>query len=417
MDKFKDKSICIVGFGVEGKDALDFFKLRQCKEIVVVDEKAELPEDSDGIKFVKKRLDEFDFDKFDIVVRSPGIHPKRLVSTGGVVTTCVNIFFEENQGKTIAVTGTKGKSTTVSLIRALLEANGKGSTVIGNIGNPVLKSLNSQETNRWSILELSSFQLIDFVGKPDVAIFLPISSDHLNYHEDEGEYLQAKLRLVANQSAGSIIIAPIDLKNHLEQISQSEKIYYDPENFSAEITESAKNMMTPPVNLAVTLLLAKYLEIDFDAKLISELLKKPPFRLQEVSGCSGIRFINDSASTNPISTEKAIEIINGPYILIMGGSDKGLDFSELATKLSQDDNLIKVVLIGDIANKISIQLRDKKIKHEVLGDLDKFFSQLIGKNESLTVLFSPACASFDQFENYKIRGEVFNEKVKNFCES
>lgn len=417
MDKYKNKSICIVGFGVEGKDALDFFRHKQCKEIVVVDEKAELPKGLDGIEFVKKRLDEFNFDKFDVIIRSPGIHPKRLINAKGIVTTCVNIFFEENKSKTIAVTGTKGKSTTVSLIKALLEANGKESTVIGNIGNPVLESLESQEANRWSILELSSFQLIDFKGKPDIAIFLPISIDHLNYHEDEDEYSQAKFQLVANQSSKDITFAPIDLKNNLEKIAKSAQIYYKSNDFPSEVIEAAKEVMTPPVNLVVTSMLANHLGISYDAKSISQLLKKPPFRLQEMSRCSGIRFINDSASTNPVSTEKAIEVISEPYVLVMGGSDKGLDFGHLATKLSQDGNLLKVVLIGDIANKISLELSNKKINHEVLGNLDNFFNQLVKKQQEMTVLFSPACASFDQFENYKIRGEIFNKKVKNFCES
>ncbi|MEK7584479.1 MAG: Mur ligase family protein, partial [Patescibacteria group bacterium] len=214
--EFKEKKVAILGFGVEGRETVEWL-LKKGATVHVFDEKDESEFDTEYISFLKKDGVTFTFgafgalELFDIIVRSPGVRPGiktlHIASDLGIpITTATSIFLSEAPGITVGITGTKGKGTTSALLYQMLRTADKDAYIGGNIGVPALSFLHKLKNDSVSILELSSFQLSDVERSPHIAMVLMVTQDHLDYHASKDEYVMAKMGITRHQTEKDITI-------------------------------------------------------------------------------------------------------------------------------------------------------------------------------------------------------------------
>ncbi|PID30154.1 MAG: UDP-N-acetylmuramoyl-L-alanine--D-glutamate ligase [Candidatus Cloacimonadota bacterium] len=332
------------------------------------------------------------------------------------------------KAKIIAVTGSNGKSTVTSLIYHLLKSAGLKVVVGGNIGIPFTSCNLIEPEYDFVVLELSSFQL-DLISsfRPDVAVLTNITPDHLNRYRDFEDYALSKFRIFMNQTEEDKAVVFIDdpvIKENLRRINSSLMCFSDnkeAEGFSVGENEikignrniSLNNMKIKGPhnrqNTMAALLAVSGLGIDLD-EIIPHLDSFYPLehRLEEAGIKNGIKFINDSKATNTDSVRFALMSYDSPIHVILGGSDKGEDFSVLMPYLR--DKTKEIYLIGETKQKMKDCFSGLKYS-ECDSMEDAVFKAFKNAEWGEVVLLSPACASFDMFENFEDRGKKFKEIV------
>ena len=434
MDKMSTelifKKIAIIGYGVEGRSTHDYLKLIGAENVVIYDEKLDtFPE------IISNKFEENDYTDIELVFRSPGVKYERIkkLIPHAEITSQTDYFFDNARGKKIIITGTKGKTTTATIIYELYSQLNKKVFLGGNVGNPLLSFIDKTDENSISVIELSSFQLQDFKGNADEVLILPIKIDHLDYHKSEKEYVESKLNSLKNLSDDGVAIIPQALIGKVKTkarvigysvgkqlqngcfIKDEKLICINKKNrFKLELKELSRKYKIPIVNLVVAGAYIFHHDLKIDLSLVLERFSRPDFRIQKIVDKNGLRFFNDSASTNPISTIEAVEMMDDKFCLILGGSSKSLDYSELAQKLSSNEMLERIYIYGAVADEVKTSLEQNDFKKEILlkNDLREVVEDIFFNDGNFRiVLFSPASASFDQYESYKKRGEHFNRLV------
>ena len=432
----------ILGFGIEGKSTLRYLVRKGIREIVVMDknpvELPELPADVHVKIFSgEKYMD--GLKNAVTVVRSAGVYPLQkeifhFQMNGGALTSQIEIFLKETKSRSVVgVTGTLGKGSTVSMIRHALNACGIPSEIGGNFGVPALDLLENETPDRISILELSSFQLMTLPVSPHVAVVLRVSTEHLDWHKSVEEYRDAKANLVRWQKRGDfcVYIRDAEPSAAIARESGAQKLCYGSRDADAvfssdslkidgctlKLADCTKIESFQLENLAAALLAVKALGADVPTALQSlknyESLK---FRMEFKGEKKGIVFYNDSYATRPDATMAAVKSMNRPFALILGGSEKNADFSELARTLAGIQNLKRIALIGATAERMQDALRqvETSVPMKIFSGLDEAFADACSVGNGGAVLLSPACASFGLFKNYKARGEAFDKLVDAF---
>lgn len=425
----KGKKVAILGFGIEGKDLLSYL-LSKKAEVTVLDRKnkkdinlAEL--DTAKVELVTGEDYLKELSSFEIIFRSPGVYrflPEILEAEnkGIQISSAVKLFFDLCPGMIIGVTGTKGKGTTASLIYEILKKSGKDVYLAGNIGKPYLELIDILNKESIVVLELSSFQLIDLDKSPQVAVVLNITQDHLDWHKNVGEYLDAKKNIVKHQkpSGWAIINEEYEVPKSFAQETKSQIIFFSKEKLEEKykkdlLLKGEHNLE----NVAAAVSVAKNLGISEEVILSSvKEFKGLEHRLEFVKEVNGISFYNDSFATGPQPTIAAIKSFSEPETIILGGSEKGLSYDILGEVAAGQKNLKTVILIGAIREKIRKSLISASFGGTIV-DLDsKPMNEIVERAYKLTpkggvVLLSPAAASFDMFSNYKERGKSFKEAV------
>lgn len=387
--------------------------------------------------------------QYDVVVRSPGIPAtlpalQRYRESGGRVTSATNIFFSECPGTIIGITGTKGKSTTSSLIARVLEENYPDVRLVGNIGRPALDYLPGAKEDTLFVAELSSHQLEDVRYSPHIAVVLAISPEHLDYYQDFSTYVNAKKNIIRYQRSDDIVIfnpshkttARLVRRGRAEQLRFSLERKQDVNCYTNEgnifVHRNGKEpgfvMTTSEIpllgegNIENTLAaISVGLILDIPLSKICHAVRefKPlPHRLEFVGERQGIRFYNDSLATIP---EAAIHALNAlgkdVETLIAGGHDRGLDFSKLGQVIGEKE-IKTLILFPPTGEKIwravcnailQEDLRPKKYDVSSMEEAVKiaFDHTPLGK----ICLLSPASASFGLFANYEDRGNAFKNLV------
>lgn len=434
--KSDSKRIAVIGYGVEGQSAARYY-LEKGYEVSVLDQQSDavIPPQYNKV-LGEGYLD--GLDDFDLVLRSPIMHPQKLaakIKQNAVVTSSIIEFFDHCPAQIIGVTGTKGKSTTSSLIAHILEGAGKKTWLAGNIGIPVLDILGDIKSSDQVVLELSSFQLQDLKKSPHIGVMLHIGIDHLDYHQDVTEYTEAKTPLWRYQNSDDIAVYRADdsLLERLLKLSPAQtKIPYS----SAHALSTGAYIDDDTIYyngtkicaVADVALLGKHnlenvcaaVAATFDIVRDSETLKKAirsfkslPHRLQPIAEIDGVRYIDDSISTNPDTAIAALKTFSEPKVMILGGSDKGLDFKDLAAEIAQN-NVKYALIIGSTAADIGEKLKEAGFTNFQIGPdkMDELVEIASKHAESGDiVLLSPGCASFGLFRNYKDRGEQFCSAV------
>ena len=407
------KKVAILGYGLEGKDAEKYFKSLG-GDVTILDKKF----DENYLK---------NLNDFDVIVRSPGVYrylPEIIMAEGkGVeITSALKIFFDNCPAKIIGVTGTKGKGTTSTLVYDILKNASKDVYLVGNIGKPYLGLLPKLTKDSFVVMELSSFQLIDLDKSPHIAVVLNITLDHMDWHKNKEEYVNAKKNIVRYQTKNdfAVINSEYDVSKSFLELTKAKVVLFDKsklENMYKQnlLLKGEHNLE----NIAAAVAVAKALRVKENIILNTvRSFKGLEHRLELVKEVKGVTFYNDSFATGPQPTIAAIKSFMVPETLILGGSDKGLNYDELGKVIAETKNVKTIILIGQIAGIIKKSILKHDFKGEII-DLGKTgMKEIVNKAFENTprggvVVFSPSAASFDMFENYKDRGNQFKEAVQN----
>lgn len=310
--------------------------------------------------------------------------------------------------KITAVTGTNGKTTTTHLIGEILRVNGYEVVVCGNIGNPFIGELDNIDEDTIVVLEVSSYQLETIHEfHPWIALLLNLAPDHLSRHGSIQNYYRIKYRVFENQTPDEYLIVnqDIDLPANLKP----QVIIYN--NTKLDLAKLKGIRRHDLDNLRAALTSARIIDHHIDLSSID--IKKTlslPHRIEFVTEIVGVKFYNDSKATNTSATEAAIKSFSEPITLILGGKDKGENYASLSA-LIKEKKVTKVFLIGESATRIAQSLNQVGYYRYVY--VKGFFhtAELACKEGAKVCLLSPACSSFDQFENFKERGEAFKKAV------
>ena len=425
----------IVGSGVSGRAVYDYLKLNGI-DCFYADEKL--------INEEKLNKDKFDdlIKDVDRVVVSPGISLKKDLIFQ-IKKKRIAFFGELEFGTSkikndiIAVTGTNGKTTTVSLIYYLLKNFFGGVEIGGNIGIPVSSLIDKLFGDEIVVLECSSFQLETIIKfRPHIAVILNITEDHLNRHKTIREYIRCKYKITKNQLSSDYLILNADdeiirknppkTKAQILYFSTKRKVigvyirdnyifYYDGE-CEEKLISISKIQLKGEHNLsnALAAILSVYLETKNKSMLENIFgFKGVSHRIEFVKKINGVEFYNDSKGTNIASTLVACWSFKQRIFLILGGSDKGFCYDDLIEKLPK--NVYKIALFGENKNKIAFSIKKFNFNnYYICNTLDECVDVLF--RDCLpgdVVLLSPASASFDQFSNYEERGNFFKKIVFN----
>lgn len=386
--------ILIVGLGKSGQAVYDFCSKRGDKITVYDDRLAPSPIDLNAI---------------ELVIKSPGVpysHPlmKKIQAEGIPVIGEIDLALMELKGKNLlAITGSNGKTTTTHLAVHLLQMSGKKAIAAGNVGVPLVSLVNADVDTY--VVELSSFQLESIVLQPvfDGAVLLNLTPNHLDRHETFEEYAKAKLRLRYCLKQG----APFFLSESVASQFFLSGTIFKVKNFPDLRYRDRELYPHERENISAAQVLTG---VDDDLlKKGMETFSPLPHRLEFVRKFKGISFFNDSKATSVDALEKAVKALSSNIILIAGGVDKGGDFSHLVSLFQQ--KVKKAFLIGEAANRIHRELH-AEIEVEKTASLEEGIKKAmeIAKSGD-TVLLSPGCSSYDQFSDYKHRGETFKKMV------
>lgn len=373
-------SVCILGYGKDGHSAEKYIqKNYQGIKIGILDARL------DGNYLARQG-------EYDLAVKTPGI-PKNKVTIPYV--TSANIFFSRVSNFIIGVTGSKGKSTTASLIYHILKTAGKKVRLLGNIGNPVLDVLTERlDPDEFFVLELSSFMLDDIEYSPNIAVLLNLFPEHMDYHGGINQYYQAKKRIFNFQKPGDIALAPpftetIPLKNSQIPLLGTHNLQ----------------------NIKAAVKVARHLGIS-DLNIRNALIKfKPlPHRLEFIGTFRGIKYYDDAISTAPESTIEAIKTLKSIGTIFLGGEDRGYDFTLLETTLKKY-RIKNVVLFPDSGIYMLKQVQDFNIyKTDSMEKAVKFAFKVTPNGK--ICLLSTASPSYSLWKNFEEKGDQFQYFVK-----
>lgn len=466
LEDLTKTTIGIVGFGKEGQ-AVARYLMHHNLSAVIYDEQdrssfsgQELAHlEANGFKFI---LGESlsDFGSCAVLFRSPGIrrlHPAFTTAEahGSIITSQTKFFFDHCRATIIGVTGTKGKGTTATLIARILDAAQVAQVrsnllqsntrvyVTGNIGKvdpfDILDSLNESDI---VIFELSSFQLQDLTRSPHIGVCLMVTQEHLDHHVDLAEYHAAKSAIVAHQVPSDFAVysddyaasQAIGVQSKGTQFSFSR---YHAVEYGAYAEENSIHLAQTPqagvMDVSQKLLPGAHnLENMCAASIVASIAGVPTtviqnavvhfsgleHRLEFVGEFGDVKFYNDSISTVPESTMAALDSFTAPTVLIVGGSEKNSDFTELAKHIVANTHIRGLIVVGVTAPRIIGALENVGFKGLLKQDaqnMAEIFTQVHELAHSGdVVLLSPACASFGMFKNYKERGEKFREAAKGY---
>lgn len=404
-----------------------------------------------------KELDRIDIDivsgshpiilakKCDYIVVSPGVPMDLpLISEahklGKEVISEIELAYRNTDTPIVAITGTNGKTTTTSLLGEIVKESKRNTFVTGNIGYPMIASINEAKPEDLFVLELSSYQLESIIKfKPIISTILNITPDHLNRHKTMENYINIKSKIFQNQTKEDYTILNKDdsIVYSLKSKPKSKVLLFSRKEILSEgafvedgfikvIINDKRNTIIHIEDLnilgkhnlenALAAILMAYC-LNIEPGIIRKVLKKfkgVEHRIEYVCEIDGVTYYNDSKGTNPVSSIKAIETINRPIVLIAGGMDENIDFSIFVNSLR--DKVKAMILIGETAEKIekeALALGFENIYKE------KNLEEAVYKAKEISasgdaVLLSPACASWDMFKNFEERGSIFKKIVMSF---
>lgn len=433
QNKFKDKKVLVLGLGLNqgGLGSAKFFaragakvKVTDLKTEEQLKDSLEKLKEFPNIEYVLGKHELADIDEADLIIRNQALKPNneyRLYAEKAdkKIETDVGIFLDfVKPSQIIGVTGTKGKSTTSSLIHEVLKKSGKDVMHAGNIGKSVLDALQEINDQTLIVLEISSFQLEAFAEhkvSPKWAVITNIHPDHLDYYGSMENYIASKRVIAENQGAEDFLFINKDdaetNKGEFLEGTGAKVVKYSaadlPEGFQLSIPGDHNR-----TNAAAALAVAKTFSIDVQLALNAmQTFSGVEFRLQLVREWNGVKIYNDTAATGPTAALSALNSFKDP-IMIIGGVDKGLPYGELAQELDRKAKAV-YFLDGTATDKIKSLMRVLKIQRSTYFDLDSLLKDLKQEaGDGDIVLFSPGAASFNMFQNEFDRGRKFNEAIE-----
>jgi len=449
---WEKKKVAVLGLGVEGTSILPFLK-KSGASVWILDRKQKDNIDHNFITQAEEFGVEFQLGKnylenltdFDVIIRSPGV--RRLLpelieaeKKGVEITSQTKLFFDLCPCPIIGVTGTKGKGTTSTLIYEMLKEAGSDAYLGGNIGEPPFSFLDKLQTSSVVILELSSFQLQDLTKSPHIAVMLMVTSEHLDHHATQEEYISAKRNILRYQKQDDFAIINRDYpaSNESDVETEGSVFYISREretnngcfalngkivvrkNDNDDEIITTKDIALPGKhnleNVCAAVMAARLAGVGKKHMVsVLETFTGLPHRLELVSEINGVKYYDDSFSTTPETAIAAIDAFEQPKIIILGGSSKGSDFSQLGKIIRESDSIKAIIGIGDEWDEIKSHIGNLNSKTLLIEGANTMHQIVLAASKIAqkgdVVILSPACASFDMFKNYKDRGEWFKKEV------
>ncbi len=447
--ELKGKKIAVIGMGNTGLATASFILKKQGK-VTCYDQKP--VSEIRGINGIKSDITIIDswngsaLDDYELVIVSPGVPMalrgiQSVKGKGAEVISEIEFASRFTDKRIIGITGTNGKTTTVTLLGQILNNAGKKAGVGGNIGMPFIQLVEHDSEYGMYLLELSSYQLEGIVSfKPWIAGLLNITDDHLDRYKDINDYADAKFRIFMNQSIDDYAVINAEDKYTVKgkrniksrpycfttskrtrrgaYHKNGEIIYVDGSGYETtfKLNNSALIGMHNVQNTMACIIVSKLLDIpDSTIRETINSFKGLPHRIQFLADVNGIKYYDDSKATNVDAVVVALKTISSPVILIMGGRDKEGDYSPLSPLVKEKVKLL--VVMGEAKERIAKAFRDI-VKIVPVDSMESAVEAAVHYAErGDTVLLSPACSSFDMFLDYKQRGEMFKSAVMNINRS
>lgn len=448
-DFINNKNVAVVGIGVSNIPLINY--LNELGAIVTAFDKKEQDELGDIVvkfknKGIKLELGKSYLDRltnFDVVFKTPSmrIDSEALVrckNEGAYITSEMEEFVKYCKGKIYGITGSDGKTTTTTILARLLKEEGYTTWVGGNIGNPLFSQIEEIEKDHKVVLELSSFQLMTMNSPIDIAIVTNITPNHLDMHKSMKEYIDSKKRIFEYQTRDSLLVINDDnsITKTFEEEAKGKLVKFSSKETLGEnayykdgILYVHDKMICKKDNIVIkgmhnvenylAAFLAVYNDVSLDTmKKVAESFTGVEHRCEFVKEVNGVKYYNDSIATSPTRAVASLKSFEKPVILIAGGYDKNIPFEPLAFEGYK--KIKSVVLLGATKNKIAHcfkKLRNEKrieIPIYIVENLEESIKvcQEIAEDGDIVTL-SPACASFDMYKNFELRGNHFKDIVKS----
>lgn len=395
IDKLREyKKILIVGYGVEGKSTRAFLrKYHPEAQVTIVDQ-------GDGENYLAQQ------ESFDLAIKTPSVSPKSITIP---YTTQTNIFFANTDQKKIGITGSKGKSSTATLLHQTLRNAGRSAKLLGNIGYPMLDYfLGEMSDDDIFIIELSSYQLADIQYSPYIACFLNIFNDHVVQHGSRWEYFAAKAHIVTHSTHEDFFVYNGSFPE-IAQLALSTKAKGI--DFTAIKYQAPTHPQLSSDTIRAAHEIAQLLNISddiFDSTVAR--FSGLPHRLQNVGEYKGITFINDSSATTPEAAAFAINQTPKIDTIMLGGLDRQLDTNELIRAASQK-NIKQFILFPDTQEKLRQQLLHAGVSEGAVHSVQNMQEGVTlcyqYSNPGDVCLLSPGFASYNSYVNFPARGDDF----------
>lgn len=448
-DFIKYKKVAVVGIGVSNRPLIKFL-VKLGAKVTAFDKKyreklgsisAELEEMGVDLVLGENYLDKLD--GYDVIFKTPSMRIDRsefvkAKEAGAYITSEMEEFIKYCPAKIFGVTGSDGKTTTTTLVYEMLKKEGYKTWVGGNIGTPLFANIEEMKEDHMVVLELSSFQLMTMDVSPEISLITNLSPNHLDVHKDFEEYVEAKKNIFKYQENNDLLVLNKDdeLTNRMEKealgnilkFSLVEKVY-DGACLSnnkltilgKEVCDSKDIKLKGRHNIANLLaafcMVNKYVSID-SMKYVATNFSGVEHRCEFIREVNGVKYYNDSIASSPSRTLAGLNAFEKPVILIAGGYDKKIPFEPLAEE--GYDKIKTLILMGDTKSKIKSAFEkvilDKKCKIEIvmvnsMEEAVKVADDISEKGDIITL--SPACASFDMYPNFEIRGNEFRNMVNS----
>ncbi|MBK9291043.1 MAG: UDP-N-acetylmuramoyl-L-alanine--D-glutamate ligase [Bacteroidetes bacterium] len=419
--RLENRHILILGFGREGRSTLSFLINQQIPcQVSIADRQTPDPETLEYLR--NKQInchfgpDYLMFEQdFDLVIKTPGIPtsliPQKLIPK---LSSQTDLFLEAFGPQTIGITGTKGKSTTSSLIHHLLKTNGKPALLTGNIGIPCFDIISHITPGTQIVFELSAHQLEHVHNSPHIGLLLNIFAEHLDHFGSFENYARAKLNLLAFMTGEDVAILPSGLENLIGPQFSAQTHFYDKLAFELPALRLKGAHFGDLARAALLAVQAVGMEMATASGALTSFAPLP-HRLEPIGPVDEVLFVNDSIATIPEATQAALKTYT-PDFLILGGFDRGIDYQLIAETLKT--HKVGHVLVMGAAGRRMGQLIQQALPdqhlHEV-ENLDQAFELIASlARPGQLVLLSPAAASYDQFKNFEHRGQRFCELARRF---
>ena len=441
IEKLRNKNIAILGYGKEGKSTYNFIRRYLKEQPITIIDKKEQDLDDEYVTLIsgEKYLDNLDI--YDLIIKSPGITLKDIDITGfkDKITSQLELILEVYRKNIIGITGTKGKSTTTSLIYEIIKNQKDNVFILGNIGIPLLDQVEEYNEESTLVIEMSSDQLEFVHNSPHISIVLNLFEDHLDHAGTIEHYHDSKMNIFKYQDSSDYCIYSDDNEYLHERMKSTNykgiryNVRFDNEYNGVNCTritnkevylnnellyvDGERELIGDHnlKNIMFALTVTRILNLDLEkAKESIKVFKGLKYRMEKIGTFDEITYYNDTIATIPDATINAIEAIKNVDTLIFGGMDRGIDYTKLINFLKESNitNLVCMPTTGTKIGKILEEETNKKIYYtNSLEDAHKFAKENTKKGYSC--LLSPAASSYEFFKNFEEKGSVFENIVRN----
>lgn len=420
FEQLKNKRILILGFGKEGKSSLQFIlKNKLSNSIGITDMHPINSHELASGSAIKKYCGPNYLDAiqhYEIILKAPGIKTSHLkLQSGQILSSQTDLFLRAFHQQTIGITGSKGKSTTSSLIFHLLQSTGKDCLITGNIGTPCFDSIEAINPQTIIVFELSAHQLEHLHRSPHIAVLLNLFEEHLDHFNSKEAYFFAKKNIFSKGTDKDILIIHSDLKQFAEDYSGA--LQYFPSALFKSVLHTPLTGNHNLLNTQAALLAVHAAGIPIDESIKHIQSFRPlPHRLEFLGCFDEVFFHNDSIATIPEASILAIQSLKKVDWLILGGFDRGINYDKLVAHLLEHP--VRNIMFTGLAGA---RIRQQLVKAGYQGSLNNFetleeaFDILKkGCKSGDVCLLSPAAASYDKYRNFEHRGDLFRQLAQNF---